>query len=233
MMVADRTEKLILARLFELRDPGYAAFQSKLIPNVPSESIIGVRTPELRRFAKELSADRAASSDFLSLLPHAYYEENNLHAMLIERLDGYEETVRALDSFLPFVDNWATCDTMNPKILGKRLPELRVKTGEWIATGRIYTVRFAVGALMRFFLGDAFTPDVLTDVCAIRSEEYYVNMMVAWFFATALAKQPEAAFPYIERRLLPVWTHNMTIRKAVESFRITEEDKARLRSLKI
>ena len=223
---------LIQQRLFALQDLKYRDFHCKLMPTVDPETVIGVRTPALRALAKELGGS-AEAAEFLKALPHAYYEENNLHGFLIERLKDYGETVAALDAFLPYVDNWATCDLMSPKVFKKHTNELLVKIDEWLASSETYTVRFGVEMLMSFYLDERFSSRYLEKVAEVKSEEYYINMMIAWYFATALAKQYEAALPYIERRRLDKWTHNKTIQKAVESYRITDEQKAYLKTLKI
>ena len=225
-------EQTIRARLFALQDETYQAFQAKLIPNVPPETVIGVRTPDLRKLAKELSKDPAAA-EFLTCLPHAYLEENNLHGFLIEAMKDYGEVIRALEEFLPYVDNWATCDLMSPKVFKKHLPELYEQIPLWLRSEHPYTVRFGLEMLMRWYLDGDFRPEVLELAAGVRSEEYYVNMMTAWFFATALAKRHDETLPYLTGRRLDVWTHNKAIQKAVESYRVTPEQKAFLRTLKI
>ena len=225
-------EARIRARLFAMQDAKYRDFTAKLTPTVPPERIIGVRTPELRKYAVELSKTEDAAA-FMATLSHLYQEENNLHAFLIERIADYDACVAALDAFLPYVDNWATCDSMSPKCLKKQLPRLTGEIRRWMASDRVYTVRFGMGMLMRHFLDDAFDPAYLDWVAALRSEEYYINMMIAWFFATALAKQWDATLPYIERRRLEPWVHNKAIQKAIESYRIPEDRKIWLRAQKI
>lgn len=217
--------------LFSLRDEEYAAFQAKLTPGIPPEKFIGVRVPLLRKLAKAYFK-APDSSAFLSSLPHDYYEENLLHGLLIEQLRGYEETVSALNRFLPYVDNWAVCDTMSPKAFKKHPSGLFHQAKEWSASDAVYTCRFGIGVLMSQFLDDAFVPEVLEIPAAVHSDEYYVNMMIAWFFATALAKQWDSAIPYLQQNRLDLWTHNKTIQKAIESYRITDERKAYLRTLK-
>lgn len=221
----------IQKKLFELQDTEYKKFHCKLVPTIDPETVIGVRTPELRRLAKQLAKDKNIGC-FLEKLPHQYYEENNLHGFLIETIRDYDACIKAIDEFLPYVDNWATCDLMSPKVFQKHPSELIVKIKEWIASEKTYTVRFAIGMLMTFYLDDAFRPEYLELAASVRSEEYYINMMTAWYFATALFKQYEAAVPYLEQKRLDTWTHNKTIQKAVESRRITEEQKDYLRSLK-
>lgn len=218
-------------RLFALQDPQYRDFQCKLIPTVPPETVIGVRTPALRRLAKELSGSPEAA-EFLKALPHRYYDENNLHGFLLCNFKSYEETVAALEAFLPHVDNWATCDLLSPKAFQKRPPELPAKTREWLSSERPYTVRFGMETLMSFYLDGAFSPEYPAWVAAVRSEEYYVNMMIAWYFATALAKRWDDVLPYLAEGRLGRWTHNKTIQKAVESFRVTVDQKAFLRALR-
>ena len=225
-------EARIRARLFAMQDLKYRDFTAKLTPTVPPERIIGVRTPELRRYAVELSKTEDAAA-FMAALSHLYQEENNLHAFLIERIADYDACVAALDAFLPYVDNWATCDSMSPKCLKKQLPRLTGEIRRWMASDRVYTVRFGMGMLMRHFLDDAFDPAYLDWVAALRSEEYYINMMIAWFFATALAKQWDATLPYIMSRRLEPWVHNKAIQKAIESYRIPEDRKIWLRAQKI
>lgn len=219
-------------RLFDLQDIEYKEFQSRLIPSVERDRVIGVRTPDLRRLAKELKGTEAAEA-FLQDLPHLYYEENNLHGFLLEYIKDYDACVQAVDAFLPYVDNWATCDTMSPKVFKKHLPELLEQIQVWMASGHTYTVRYGIGMLMRYYLEDAFRPEYLSWVSEVRSEEYYINMMVAWYFATALAKQYDAAVLYLRQKRLPLWIHNKTIQKACESYRIDDSRKAYLKSLRL
>ena len=222
----------IRKELFLLQDVPYRDFQAKLIPNVPTESMIGVRTPALRSLAKQL-AKQEEISVFLRELPHRYFDENQLHAFILSEWKDYARCMEGVRRFLPFVDNWATCDQLSPKVFRKHRPELLESIREWLSSGQTYTLRFAVGMLMEHFLDEDFDPVYPEMVARIRSEEYYVNMMVAWYFATALAKQYDAVLPYIEDRRLDGWTHNMTIRKAVESYRISEDRKAVLKSMRI
>lgn len=224
--------KYVREKLFELQDPEYRDFHAKLMPTVDTERIIGVRTPELRKFAREF-AKTSDAAGFLKALPHRYYEEDNLHGCLITGMKDYGTCIEKLDEFLPYVDNWATCDMISPKVFKKHLPELYEKIKEWISSGQTYTVRFGIGMLMSFYLDDAFSPEYPELVSGIRSEEYYVNMMVAWYFATALAKQYDIILPYMEKRSLDRWTHNKAIQKAVESRRITDGQKAYLKTLKV
>ncbi len=222
----------IRKELKALADEKYREMQVKIIPNIEAASIIGVRTPALRSLAKEV-AGREEAAAFLKELPHRYFEENQLHAFIISGMKDYEQCMEELKHFLPYVDNWATCDQMSPKVFKKHRPELLKHIKEWIASGHSYTIRFGVGMLMEHFLEEDFAPEYPKMVAKLRSKEYYVNMMIAWYFATALAKQYDAVLPYIEGRKLDAWTHNMTIRKATESYRITEEQKEYLRTLRI
>ena len=219
-------------QLKSLADEKYRKMQVTIIPTVVPESIIGVRTPELRKMAKEL-AKRSDVSDFLSDLPHRYFEENQLHAFILSEMKDFDSCIRYVDAFLPYVDNWATCDQMSPKIFKKHKEELLSWVSTWISSKETYTVRFAIGMLMEHFLDDDFSPAYPKMVSKVRSEEYYVNMMIAWYFATALAKQYDSILPYIEKKKLSDWTHNKAIQKSVESYRITDEQKAYLKTLKV
>lgn len=224
-------ENYIQKRLFEMQDLHYRDFHSALMPTVDKNTIIGVRVPDLRRLAKELK-NTAFAEEFLGNLPHEYYEENNLHAFLIEQITDYGDCIEKINRFLPFVDNWATCDMMRPKIFKKHLNELLEEIKIWLASGKTYTVRFGIECLMCYYLDEHFSPEYPRMVAAIRSDDYYVRMMQAWYFATALAKRYDVIVPYIENRILDADVHNKTIRKAVESYRITDEQKAYLKTLK-
>ena len=228
MMMTDE----IKDALFALQDTAYRDFQTKLIPGLESGSMIGVRTPELRKLAKQM-AKRDEIGEFLEVLPHTYFDENQLHAFILSERKDFEQCVEEVERFLPFVDNWATCDQMSPKVFKKHRPELLPYINKWIASDKTYTVRFGIGMLMEHFLDDDFDPSYPEMVSGIRSEEYYVNMMIAWYFATALAKQYEAVLPYLEENRLAPWTHNKTIQKAGESYRITPEQKGYLKGLKV
>lgn len=227
-----KTGQKIQTELWELQDMGYRDFQAKLIPTVALENIIGVRTPQVRKLAKKWAKDPQIG-EFLAQLPHRYYDENNLHAFIVEQFRDYEECLRQTELFLPYVDNWATCDMMAPKVFAKHTEELLEPIRRWIASGETYTVRFGVGMLMRFYLDEAFRPEYPEWVAGICSEEYYVNMMRAWYFATALAKQYAGTVLFLEEKRLDVWTHNKAIQKACESLRITAEQKLYLRGLKV
>lgn len=214
--------------LLALREESYRDFHRKLVPNLPPETILGVRTPELRRLAKALpQPDR-----FRKNLPHRYFEENQLHAFSLEREKDFAAVVAQVDAFLPYVDNWATCDQLRPKVFAQHKGALLPHIWAWLASEHEYTVRFAIGMLMVHFLDEDFRPEYLARVAEIRREEYYVRMMAAWYFATALAKQYNAALPYLTEGRLEPWVHNKTIQKALESFRISQERKAYLRTLR-
>ncbi|MBR5336511.1 MAG: DNA alkylation repair protein [Lachnospiraceae bacterium] len=222
----------IREELFKLQDVKYRDFQVKLIPTVDPERVIGVRTPELRKYAKDLLR-RGDYQDFLDDVPHKYFDECQLHAFIISGMKDYEACLREVEKFLPLVDNWATCDQMSPKVFKKHRPELLESIKKWIASKETYTIRFGVGMLMEHFLDEDYDKSYPEMVSKLRSEEYYVNMMTAWYFATALAKQYETVLPYIEKKKLDARTHNKAIQKAVESYRITPEQKEYLKSLKI
>lgn len=219
-------------RLFDMQDEEYRAFHMKLIPNVEPKRIIGVRTPKLRALAKEM-AKNGEGLEFIKKLPHKYYEENNLHAFILETIKDYGVLITETEKFLPFIDNWATCDGFLPKVFSKNKDKLIVSVFEWLNSKRTYTVRFAIGVLMKLYLDEDFKAEYMRAVSEIDSEEYYIKMMQAWYFQTALVKQYESAIEYIKNRVLPVWVHNKAIQKAVESFRISPEQKEYLKSLKI
>ena len=221
----------ILETLFSLQDIGYRDFQVPTIPTVPKENMIGVRTPALRSLAKELSGT-AEAQGFLNQLPHKYFDENQLHAFLIALIKDYDTALSELERFLPYIDNGATCDQLSPKVFKKHRDTLIPHIRKWIGSAHLYTVRFGIGMLMEHYLDDYFRPEYPELVIGIRSEEYYINMMRAWYFATALAKQYDAVLPVLEEQRLDLWTHNKTIQKARESRRITEEQKELLKSLK-
>lgn len=223
---------VISEELFALQDTEYQTFQSKLMPTIPPETVIGVRTPLLRKRAKELAGTPQAEH-FLQSLPHRYYEENNLHAFLIEQIRDYDTALAETERFLPYINNWATCDCFCPKVFAKHKEELLIPLRRWLGSDQTYTVRYAMGMLMRYYLDEDFQPEYLAWVAGVHSEEYYLNMMRAWYFATALAKQPDAALPWLTDRRLDVWTHNKTIQKAAESYRISPEMKQQLRELRI
>ncbi len=221
----------VFQRLSELSDPTYRDFHAGLIPNISPETILGVRVPALRKLARELRGS-AEAQEFMTALPHEYYDENCLHGLLINDIKDFGATVSALDAFLPYVDNWAVCDLISPRSFKSRPPELAAHVHRWLDSSHSYTVRFGIGVLMSFYLDEGFEPAQLEAVAERCCEEYYVNMMVAWYFATALAKQPEAALPYIENRRLSRWTHNKAIQKSIESRRIPDETKAYLKTLR-
>ena len=217
--------------LFALQDLKYRDFHSKLLPGIDKESIIGIRTPVLRKFSKEY-AEREEAGKFLQDLPHQYYEENNLHMMVITGIKDYDKCLEEIKKFVPYINNWATCDLPLPKCFGKHKQELLPQVRKWIASDQTYTIRYGLGILMGLYLDEDFKPEYLELAASVRSEEYYVNMMIAWYFATALAKQWETTVPYIEQRKLPQWVHRKTIQKAVESYRITPEQKTYLKSFR-
>lgn len=243
--------------LFEMQDHGYKEFHSKLMPTVEQGKIIGVRVPILRKLAKELykvwmanptgercytyerrenkenlSVGKSDVEDFLKTLPHQYYEEDNLHAFLIEGIKDYEDCILALNDFLPYIDNWATCDSLKPKAFKKNKEKLLDDIDIWLKADSVYEVRFAMNMLMTHYLDADFKPEYLEKVASVINDEYYINMMKAWYFATALAKQYEVAIVYVEKRLLPEWVHKKTIQKAIESYRISSEKKTYLKSLR-
>ena len=222
----------IRAALFAAPDLKYRDFQAKLIPNLAGDTMIGVRTPELRKMARQL-AKRPDVGDFLKDLPHRYFDENQIHAFILSDMKDYDRCIEEVNLFLPFVDNWATCDQMSPKVFKKHRPELLTQIRQWIRSRHTYTVRFGIGMLLQHYLDEDFDPDYPALVGGIHSEEYYINMMIAWYFATALAKQYEAVLPWLEEKRLEPWVHNKTIQKAIESYRISAEQKAYLRTLKV
>jgi len=217
--------------LFSMRDLKYRDFHCKLIPTVNPKKVIGVRTPVLRAYSKQIIKTGEAE-EFLKLGEHEFYEENNLHAFIIEQIKDYKKCVSEIDRFLPYVDNWATCDSMRPKCFKKHLDELIYDIERWLSAQHTYTVRFGIEMLMTHFLDDKFDEKFLEKVSRITSDDYYINMMIAWYFATALAKQYESTILYIENNRLDSWVHNKTIQKAVESYRISDEKKAYLKKLK-
>ena len=222
----------IRAELFKMQDMTYRDFNSKLIPTVDKESMIGIRTPDLRKYAKQLGK----SSDvieFLQTLPHKYFDENQLHAFIISEIKDFKNCIDEINRFLPYIDNWATCDQLSPKVFKKYHNELFEYIKDWLKSDKVYTLRFGIGMLMEHFLDEDFDILYPETVSKIRSGEYYVNMMIAWYFATALAKRYESILPFIEKRRLDIWTHNKAIQKAVESYRISTDKKTYLKELKV
>ena len=218
--------------LFSSQDLDYRKLQKKTIPNLDIEAIIGVRTPILRNLAKQFA--KADDIDkFLNDVPHRFFDEDQLHAFIISGMKDYDKCVCELNKFLPYVNNWATCDQMSPKIFGKHHKELTGEIKKWLKSDKTYTIRFGIGMLMEHFLKEDFNIKYAETVAKIRSDEYYINMMIAWYFATALAFQYDSILPFIENNKLDKWTHNKTIQKAIESYRITDDQKTYLRSLKI
>ena len=222
----------IRTELFKMQDMDYRDFNSKLIPTVDKESMIGIRTPELRKYAKQL-VKSSEVKEFLQDLPHKYFDENQLHAFIISEIKDFKNCIDEINRFLPYIDNWATCDQLSPKIFKKHHSELFVYIEDWLKSDKVYTLRFGIGMLMEHFLDEDFDIIYPETVSKIRSDEYYVNMMIAWYFATALAKQYESILPFIENNSLDIWTHNKAIQKATESYRISEDQKTYLKSLKI
>ena len=222
----------IMAELIRLQDKDYAVMQAKIIPTVAANRIIGVRTPALRTFAKSLYKDHDIDA-FLSCVPHQYFDEDQLHAFIISLEKDFDKCIAEVDAFLPFIDNWATCDQLSPKVFKKEPKKLFPYIQAWIKSDKTYTVRFAIGMLMQHFLDEGFDTKYADMVAEVRSEEYYINMMIAWYFATALAKQYELVLPYLEEKRLDIWVHNKAIQKSVESYRITDEQKAYLKTLKL
>lgn len=227
----DRGMKFITDELLSLKDEKYKVFQCALMPTVNPDKVIGVRTPELRKLSKKLWKENRAE-EFMKNLPHTYYEEDNLHATFIERIDDFDCCVAELDRFLPFVDNWATCDMMNPGVLKNEPEKLLLKAFEWIESKDTYTVRYGIGVLMRHFLGDSFKIQYAEKISEIRSDEYYIRMMVAWYFAEALSKHYDVILPFIKEKRLDDWTHRKAIQKAIESRKISPARKEELRSLR-
>lgn len=224
--------KQITAQLFAMQDLEYKSFHCRLMPNISTDRVIGVRTPNLRALAKEMKSNSEIRL-FIDTLPHKYYDENNLHSFIVADIKDFEECILQINKFLPYIDNWATCDMLRPKCFKKYTKELLYEIKKWILSEHPYTIRFGIEMLMVFYLEEEFKPEFFEMVAAIRSDEYYVNMMLAWYFATALAKQYNDAIKYIEDRRLPEWVHNKTIQKAVESYRVSKEQKEYLKTLKI
>ena len=214
----------IQKQLFELQDMAYRDFHSRLMPDIDKEAVIGIRVPMLRKYAKSI-AGTELSEKFIKELPHRYYEENNLHMMLITGIKDYDRCLLEIERFLPYIDNWATCDFPAPKCFEDHKEELLPVIKRWIASSETYTIRYGIGMLMRLYLDADFDPEYLEFVAGVKSDEYYVNMMIAWYMATALAKQWDAVIPYIEEHHMSDWVHRKTIQKAVESYRITDEQK--------
>ena len=217
--------------LKQMADPEYKAFHQKLMPTVDTEKVLGVRVPDLRKFAKEINKSDV-KDDFLKILPHKYYEEDNLHAFLIEMVKDYDTVIKELNRFLPFVDNWATCDMMSPKIFKKYKKELLEEIDKWMNSGETYIIRYGIKCLMQHYLDEDFDVSYAQRVADVKSNEYYVNMMRAWYFSTALSKQYDVAVKFIENRKLDKWTHNKTISKAIERYCVTPENKNYLKTLK-
>lgn len=221
----------IISELYKKQDIKYRDFQAKLIPDKTVDDMIGVRTPELRKYAKEL-VKRDDIGEFLSTLPHEFFDEYQLHAFIISGIKDFDKCMYEVNRFLPYVDNWATCDQLSPKVFKKNRPELLKQIKKWIKSKDKYTVRFGIGMLMQHFLDEDFDVKYPEMVVKLRSDEYYINMMIAWYFATALAKQYDTVIPFIEEKRLDKWTHNKAIQKSVESYRITPQQKEYLKTFK-
>ncbi len=220
----------ITQTLFSMQDTGYKSFHCRLMPTVDPDTVIGVRMPQLRRFAKEL--DRKTAEEFIKALPHKYYEENNLHGILIQEIKDFSSCISEINRFLPYINNWATCDLITPKCFKKHPAGLLNEIYRWISSEHTYTLRFGIEMLMKFYLDEHFDEEHLKTVSEIKSDDYYVNMMIAWYFATALAKQYDFTVQYLEKSILGKWVHNKTIQKAVESYRIPDDKKEYLRKLR-
>lgn len=218
----------IQKQLFELQDMAYRDFHSRLMPGIDKETVIGIRVPMLRKYAKSIAGTELAEK-FIKELPHCYYEENNLHMMLITGIKDYDRCLTEIERFLPYIDNWATCDFPAPKCFGNHKEDLLPVIKRWIASSETYTIRYGIGMLMRLYLDADFDTEYVRIVAEVKSDEYYVNMMIAWYMATALAKQWDAVIPYIEEHRMSDWVHRKTIQKAVESYRITDEQKRYLK----
>lgn len=218
----------IQKHLFELQDMAYRDFHSRLMPDIDKETVIGIRVPVLRKYAKSI-AGTELSEKFIKELPHCYYEENNLHMMLITGIKDYDRCISEIERFLPYIDNWATCDFPAPKCFENHKEDLLPVIKRWIASSETYTIRYGIGMLMRLYLDADFDPEYVRIVAEVKSDEYYVNMMIAWYMATALVKQWDVVIPYIEEHHMSDWVHRKTIQKAVESYRITDEQKRYLK----
>lgn len=224
--------KEIADLLFSKQDEQYRAFQAPLIPTIDKNLMIGVRTPELKKIAKEIG-DTSLGKSFIETLSHSYFEENQLHAFIVSNIKDYQSCLIEVKRFLPYIDNWATCDQLCPRVFSKHKAELINEIKEWLKSDHLYTKRFAIKMLMSFYLDDSFNKEHLELVSNVKSEEYYLNMMIAWYFATALAKQYNSTIKCLEDKKLSPWVHNKTIQKALESYRVSDEQKAYLISLKI
>ena len=221
----------ISERLAAFASEKYRDFQSKLVPGIPKETMLGVKTPDLRRIAKEIRGTEEAEA-FLAELPHRYYEENQVHFFLIAMIRDFDECVKAVEIFLPYVDCWPVCDQSSPKVFSKNHEKLLPMIQRWMGSEHVYTVRFGIRMLMNEFLGEDFSPAYLEWVARVPGQDYYIRMMVAWYFATALAKQYEESVIYIKDRRLDPWTHKKAIQKAIESFRVSDEHKQYLKTLR-
>lgn len=229
----DRIDKL----LFENKDEKYKEFHSSIVPTLDEKSIIGVRMPALRKIAKQLNNDDDFATNgkelFLSKLPHKYYEENVLHAIMLSEEKDFDVAIEKIEAFLPYIDNWAVCDVFSPKCFENNKDRLWKYIEKWLDCDKTYSVRFAIVAAMRYFLDNCFTIERFVRVISVRSEEYYVNMAIAWYVSVALVKQYDSVLPYLKNKSLPIWVHNKSIQKACESFRVSDDKKRVLKMLKI
>ena len=213
------------------KDDKNAAFQAKLTPGVPTDTFLGVKTPNIRIIEKQFR-NLPEKETFLNALPHKYFDENMLHGIFISNMKSYDSVISAVNKFLPYIDNWAVCDSLRPNVFKKEKNGLIELIRGWISSQKTYVCRFGVGMLMTYYLDGDFSPEYLAIPAAIHSDEYYINMMIAWFYATALAKRWEDSLPYIENGTLDSWVHNKTIQKACESYRISDERKAYLKKFR-
>ena len=221
----------VYEELCKYKDDKYKEFQSKLVPNISKDTILGVRTPDMRKIAKEMF-NTDEGKKFLKKLPHKYYEENLVHFFMIALIKDFDECVKETERFLPYIDCWPVCDQSSPKVFKKKHDELLPLIKKWIESDHVYTSRFGMRMLMNEFLGEDFKPEYLKWVASKKGEDYYLKMMVAWYFATALAKQYDATIPYFEKRVLDDWCHKKAIQKAIESFRVSDEHKEYLKTLR-
>ena len=222
----------IYDRLIKVQDKKYREFQIPLVPNINSDTMIGVRTPDMRKIAKDFFGTPEAA-DFLATLPHKYFEENLIHFFMVAMIKDFDECIAAVETFLPYIDCWPVCDQSSPKVFKKNHERLLPYIKKWISSDHVYTARFGMRMLMNEFLGEDFKPEYLELVARKKGEDYYLKMMIAWYFATALAKQYDATLPVIEKHQLEPWTHNKAIQKACESFRVSDEHKEYLKTLKV
>lgn len=221
----------VYEELCKVKDDKYKEFQSALVPNISKDTILGVRTPEMRKIAKDMF-NTDEGKKFLKKLPHKYYEENLVHFFMIALIKDFDECVKETERFLPYIDCWPVCDQSSPKAFKKKHDELLPLIKKWIDSDHVYTSRFGMRMLMNEFLGEDFKPEYLKWVASKKGDDYYLKMMIAWYFATALAKQYEATIPFFEKHILDDWCHKKAIQKAIESFRVSDEHKEYLKTLR-